>query len=322
MRVGAYNLVLIRGKAPHTKILTPSPWVLHSAKWRRHLAQWPRHPAQRALHSPQSTLHTPQRVLHPRNDPCTLRQSPLRSAQRPVHAAVGSVQITTLIARSSETKARRSPERLWSFVLRMLDLLRLAPGHRVLEIGAGSGWNAALMGAMVGPAGHVTSLEIVPELAEGARAAVQRIGASHVEIVTADAGNGYAPGAPYDRVVFTAGAHDLGQRFHEQITDGGLLLIPLKVAEMPGHRLFLLRHDDDHFQSVFSTPCGFVPMTGEYAAEAATPSVIPAELADSDTSLQVWRSHIPVRLMSGQQIVVQPESQFVWTATAKRRFAG
>ena len=53
-----------------------------------------------------------------------------------------------------------------SFVLRMLDLLQLKPGDNVFELGAGSGWNAALIGYLVGPRGHVVSLEIIPELAQ------------------------------------------------------------------------------------------------------------------------------------------------------------
>ncbi len=55
-----------------------------------------------------------------------------------------------------------------SFVLRMLDMLQLRPGHRVFELGAGSGWNAALMGHLVGPEGQVFSLELIPEVARAA----------------------------------------------------------------------------------------------------------------------------------------------------------
>ena len=60
-----------------------------------------------------------------------------------------------------------------SFVLRMLDLLQLEAGGKVFELGAGSGWNAALMGHLVGPAGQVVSLEIIPELAQGAGQAIE-----------------------------------------------------------------------------------------------------------------------------------------------------
>jgi protein-L-isoaspartate O-methyltransferase len=63
-----------------------------------------------------------------------------------------------------------------SFVLRMLDMLQLRPGHTVFELGAGSGWNAALMGHLVGPEGHVYSLEIIPEVAKMAAATVEALG--------------------------------------------------------------------------------------------------------------------------------------------------
>ena len=63
-----------------------------------------------------------------------------------------------------------------SFVLRMLDLLRLSPGHKVFELGAGSGWNAALMARLVGPEGHVYSLEIISEVAKAAAATIETMG--------------------------------------------------------------------------------------------------------------------------------------------------
>ena len=62
-----------------------------------------------------------------------------------------------------------------SFVLRMLDLLQLEPGHKVFELGAGSGWNAALMGHLVGPKGRVFSLEIIPEVAQMAAKTIEQL---------------------------------------------------------------------------------------------------------------------------------------------------
>ena len=71
-----------------------------------------------------------------------------------------------------------------SFVLRMLDLLQFQPGQRVFELGAGSGWNAALIGQLVGPSGSVYSLEIIPEVAQQAAETIATLGIKNVHIVT------------------------------------------------------------------------------------------------------------------------------------------
>lgn len=101
-----------------------------------------------------------------------------------------------------------------AFVLRMLDLLQLKPGHKVSELGAGSGWNAALMGHLVGLEGHVTSLEIIPELAQKAAETIDSLGIANVHIVAGDGAEGYQNGAPYDRAFFAAGAFDLPHYFY------------------------------------------------------------------------------------------------------------
>jgi protein-L-isoaspartate(D-aspartate) O-methyltransferase len=157
-----------------------------------------------------------------------------------------------------------------SFVLRMLDLLQLRPGQRVFELGAGSGWNAALMGYLVGPEGHVYSLDIVPEVAAMAAGTIETRGIKNVQIVAADGGEGYAAGAPYDRAIFTAGTYDLPRHFYEQIKDGGLLLVVIK-NEGGGDNLFLLRKTGDHFESLESMPCAFVQLRGKYQLDSLGP---------------------------------------------------
>src|SRR5207247_4227997 len=102
-----------------------------------------------------------------------------------------------------------------SLVLRMLDMLQLHRGQTVFELGAGSGWNAALMGHLVGPAGHVYSLEIIPEVAQMAVDTIATLGITNVHIIAADGGEGYAAGAPYDRAIFTAGNCCLPNHFSE-----------------------------------------------------------------------------------------------------------
>ncbi len=151
-----------------------------------------------------------------------------------------------------------------SLVLYMLDLLQLAPRQRVFELGAGSGWNAAMMGRLVQPGGQVYSVEIIAEMAQRAANHVAALGIDNVTILHGDGGGGYAPGAPYDRAIFTAGAYDLPEHFYTQLSDGALLLFVLKT-QGSGDTLFLLQKTGNHFVAHESLPVGFVPMTGHYA---------------------------------------------------------
>jgi len=162
-----------------------------------------------------------------------------------------------------------------SFVLRMLDLLRLSPGHKVFELGAGSGWNAALMARLVGPEGHVYSLEIISEVAKAAAATIETMGIRNVDIIAADGGEGYVAAAPYDRAIFTAGTYDLPRPFYGQMAEGGLLLAVIK-NQGGGDNLFLLRRTTDHFASLESMPCGFVQLRGKYSIESLEPITVEA----------------------------------------------
>jgi protein-L-isoaspartate(D-aspartate) O-methyltransferase len=157
-----------------------------------------------------------------------------------------------------------------SFVLRMLDLLQLEPGQKVFELGAGSGWNAALMGQLVGPEGCVYSLELIPEMAQRAAATIDTLGIKNVNVIKGDGGDGYTAGAPYDRAIFTAGAYDLPHPFFEQLREGGLFLVVIK-NEGGGDTLFLLRKEPEYFESIDSMPCGFVQMRGKYQLESLKP---------------------------------------------------
>jgi protein-L-isoaspartate(D-aspartate) O-methyltransferase len=157
-----------------------------------------------------------------------------------------------------------------SFVLRMLDMLQLEPGQKVFELGAGSGWNAALMGHLVGPEGCVYSLELIPEMAQRAAATIDRLGIKNVNVIEGDGGEGYAAAAPYDRAIFTAGAYDLPRPFFEQIKEGGLFLVVIK-SEGGGDTLALLRKKQEYFESIDSIACGFVQMKGMYQLESLKP---------------------------------------------------
>jgi protein-L-isoaspartate(D-aspartate) O-methyltransferase len=160
-----------------------------------------------------------------------------------------------------------------SFVLRMLDLLQVQPGQAVLELGTGSGWNAALIGQLVRPSGQICSMEIIPEIAARAASTIATLGITNVQVIAGDGGDGYPAGGPYDRITFTAGTYDLPRAFYDQIKSDGLLLVVIKNSG-GGDNLFLLRKVDDHFQSVYSQPCGFVQLSGKYQLNSLDPITI------------------------------------------------
>ena len=86
----------------------------------------------------------------------------------------------------------------------MLEQLALAPGQQVLEIGAGTGYNAALMAQIVGATGHVITVDLDTEIVEAARAHLRAAGCTNVTVMEGDGADGYAAGAPYDRIIITA----------------------------------------------------------------------------------------------------------------------
>lgn len=174
-----------------------------------------------------------------------------------------------------------------SFVMLMVDMLGIKPGDKVLELGAGSGWNAALMSKMTGPTGKVVSIEIIPSLADETRENLKRLGFSNVKIISGDAATGYAPDAPYDRAIFTAGATDLPMAFHQQIKVGGKLLFVLKTHY--GDLLLTLVKRPDHFEEISRLLCSFVPMKGQKKAHVTNDLDL---LIQSDDRIQIYPSHL------------------------------
>ncbi len=113
-----------------------------------------------------------------------------------------------------------------SMMAAMLEQLGLRRGHRVLEIGAGTGYNAALLARIVGASGEVVSVELDPATARGARGALARV-KSAAEVVVGDGRDGWPRRAPYDRIVVTASSSTVPRAWYDQLGDGGLLELPL-----------------------------------------------------------------------------------------------
>ena len=114
-------------------------------------------------------------------------------------------------------------------VAMMLEGFDVKPGTRVLEIGAGSGYNAALLACLVGEHGHVVTVEVEDFLVEKARKQLAATGFESVEVVCGDGALGYPPNAPYDRIVATVGL-DIPAAWPEQLAPGGKIVVPLHLG--------------------------------------------------------------------------------------------
>jgi protein-L-isoaspartate(D-aspartate) O-methyltransferase len=149
-----------------------------------------------------------------------------------------------------------------AIVLKMLDWLELKKGHTVFEVGAGSGWDAALMGELVGEEGHIYSSEIIPKMAIHAKETIERLGISNVTILQSDGSLGYEEKAPFDRIIFTAGSYDLPSCTYHQLKDDGILLFVLKLPG-GGDLLIQLKKVEGHFEAIKSAVVAFVKMAGK-----------------------------------------------------------
>ena len=147
-----------------------------------------------------------------------------------------------------------------SMVARMLEQLKVRNGDRVLEIGTASGYNAALLGHLARPTGSVVTMEIDEELADEALSRLSR-GWHNVRVITGDGHVGYPKGAPYDRVIVTAGAAAVAPAWTDQLRDGGRLVVPLTNPSHVGECVTFVK-EGGSLERVHSTPCGFVPMRG------------------------------------------------------------
>ncbi|MBA9001725.1 methyltransferase domain-containing protein [Thermomonospora cellulosilytica] len=147
---------------------------------------------------------------------------------------------------------------------KMLDAMRLEEGMRVLEIGTGTGYNAAVLAHLIG-AENVTTIEVDAALAEQARQSLRKAGYP-VQVVTGDGEEGYPPNAPYDRIVATAAAHTVPYAWVEQTRPGGLILVPWAATFHPDCPLAVLTVREDGTGTAegrFAGPSWFMPLRGQ-----------------------------------------------------------
>jgi protein-L-isoaspartate(D-aspartate) O-methyltransferase len=139
----------------------------------------------------------------------------------------------------------------------MTEALELDATHRVLEIGTGSGYQAAVLGEL---AKEVYTIEIVAPLAERARQTLEKLGYKNVHIRTGNGYLGWPEQAPFDRVMVTAAPDAVPPALIEQLKVGGLMAIPVGVGDQ---QLRILRRTTSGLELLRTLPVRFVPMTGK-----------------------------------------------------------
>ena len=161
-----------------------------------------------------------------------------------------------------------------SVVAMMLEALDLEPGMRVLEIGAGTGYNAALMAEMVGDAGLVTTIDIDADVVAQTRRLLARAGYGGIRVVEGDGALGDAESGPFDRIVATVGCSDVSWAWVDQLRPDGLLLLPLDFGG--SHPLVKLRVVEPGRLAGFIVGwTGFMRIQGDMAQAAPWPSRFP-----------------------------------------------
>lgn len=163
----------------------------------------------------------------------------------------------------------------------MLEQLRLEEGMRVLEIGAGTGYNAALLSLLVGRRGRVVSIEIDPEIAREARQRLHAHGYK-ARVVVGDGREGFAALAPFDRIIVAASTRHVPIAWFEQLEPQGLVEVPLQLSTAGAQAIPSLRKTGSGFRSTAVICGGFMPLrvTGEEAApERERPSLVALDLS-------------------------------------------
>ena len=139
----------------------------------------------------------------------------------------------------------------------MAQAAALGPEDRVLEIGTGSGYGAAVLAEL---SGEVFTVEIVPELAERARTILEDLGYGNVHVRTGNGWLGWPDHAPYDAVVVTAAPPEVPEALRRQLALGGTMVIPVGDHFQT---LQVLRKTEDGLREIATLPVRFVPMVGE-----------------------------------------------------------
>jgi protein-L-isoaspartate(D-aspartate) O-methyltransferase len=147
-----------------------------------------------------------------------------------------------------------------SLVAKMLELLDLSEGLKVLEVGTGTGYNAALLAQVVGDQRLVITVDVLEDVVDQTRRLLADAGYPRIQVLLRDGFEGVPEQAPFDRIVATVGCSDLSPQWAEQLAGDGAMLVPLQHAS--GHPLVLARKDGAALRGRMVLRTGFIPVRG------------------------------------------------------------
>jgi protein-L-isoaspartate O-methyltransferase len=262
--------------------------VLTDPRWHRAFSEVPRH-----LFAPSRAWAQPageaERIIDVNQDPGEW----LRQVYAPGTAIITQRDEGRVPAASSEgvpTSSLSEP----AIVAEFLELLEVRDGNKVLEIGTGSGWTAALLSHRLGD-GHVTTVEVDGQVAGQAEDNLKTAGWAPAVIV-GDGAAGWPPGAPYGRIHVTCGIAQIPPVWAEQCRPGAVIALPWLPAGYNGHQLQLRVDSDGRASGRFHGGCGYMmirsqrtPWKAHHTDQARTSAsrLDPREIAAGDPGLQV-----------------------------------
>jgi protein-L-isoaspartate(D-aspartate) O-methyltransferase len=178
----------------------------------------------------------------------------------------------------------------------MLERLQLEQGMNVLEVGAGTGYNAALLSVLVGRSGRVVSVEVDPEIARKSRRNL-RAGGYKARVVVGDGQEGFVELVAYDRIIVTASSRYVPIAWFEQLAERGLLEVPLQLSAAGVQAIPLLQKTRSGFRSTGVIAGGFMPLRAA-GQEAVAPRERPALIASELTA----ESEMPMQQLYGDAV--------------------
>lgn len=197
-------------------------------------------------------------------------------------------------------------------VATMLEQLHVEPGHKILELGAGTGYNAGLLAHLTGPTGRVTTIDVDDDIVDGARTALAAAGIDNVTVILSDGALGYADNAPYDRIIATVGAHAVPHAWLDQLAPDGRLLTPLRLRGTVARSIAFEPHDGA-WRSISSEMNTFMPLRQGIADDPRR--LVPVTGDGTVTLVTSGSQEINADALS--DVLHQPASQ-VWTGITFR----
>jgi protein-L-isoaspartate(D-aspartate) O-methyltransferase len=195
----------------------------------------------------------------------TVHHDPVRPRPEDLELIYSDTALGTRLVERFGARLPASSTSQPSLVASMLELLNLTHSLKVLEVGAGTGYNAALLAELVGEQGLVTSVDVAEDVVAQTRRLLAGAGYPGITVLCRDGFDGVAERAPFDRIVATVGCADVSPHWAAQLAEDGRLLVPLRHAG--GHPLFLLRREDGGLGGRVARWSGFMDARGQLHAD-------------------------------------------------------